>query len=69
MLTEEQIQEKFGLTSARLDEMEKEAANGILPGKPNGGVIAARTLAFGEESEPSHNSNHRSANEPAQHLC
>ena len=52
MLIKHQILEKYGLTSAQLDSMEEDAANGILPGKPSGSVIVGRPLMFGEELKP-----------------
>ncbi len=52
MLTEQQILEKYGFTSAQLNKMEEEAAKGVLPGKPNGSIAVGRPLMFGEELKP-----------------
>lgn len=55
VLTPEEVEEKFGYTPEKLDEMENEATEGIFHGEPSGPVVYApgygpgRPLMFGEE--------------------
>ena len=41
-----EIEEKYGISSAKLDEIDEQAARGVLPGEP-GRVSAGRPLKFG----------------------
>ena len=45
MKTAKELEEMFGVTAEQLDEWEKEAAQGILPGEQ---IIVGRPLKFGE---------------------
>lgn len=48
-MSSEEILEKFGLTEAELDELEREATMGIFRGKPYKTVYSGRPLMFGEK--------------------
>ena len=48
MKTAKELEEMFGVTAEQLDEWEKEAAQGILPGEQVGEIIVGRPLKFGE---------------------
>ena len=41
-----EIEEKYGISAAKLDEIDEQAARGVLPGEP-GPVSAGRPLKFG----------------------
>ena len=46
-ISAEEAQKKYGITARRLDELEKMATEGILPGEP-GEVTVGRPLKFGQ---------------------
>ena len=50
VLTPEEVEFKYGLTSEQIDQWEREAADGILPGRPSGEVMRGRPLMFGEKT-------------------
>ena len=49
MLTAKEIEEKYGLSPELLDELERDAAAGNLPGIPSGSIVVGRPLLFGEK--------------------
>lgn len=49
MLTAKEIEEKYGLSPELLDELERDAAAGNLPGIPSGPIVVGRPLLFGEK--------------------
>lgn len=48
MKTAEDLEKAFGVSSAQLDEWERDAVNGKLPGQPVGEIEVGRPLKFGE---------------------
>lgn len=50
VLAADQIEERFGVTEEQLDQLERDAAEGVLHGEPRGEVIMGRPLLFGEET-------------------
>lgn len=49
ILTAEEAEREFGVTSEQIDRWEKDLSSGIIPGKPCGEIIVGRPLMFGEE--------------------
>ncbi len=51
VLSAEEIEERFGITSEQLDQWEDDASKGIFHGEPSGPVVTGpgRPMMFGEE--------------------
>ncbi len=50
--TAKELEELFGVTSEELDQWEKMASAGELPGVPVGDIIVGRPKLFGEDLKP-----------------
>lgn len=49
-MTNDELLERFGVTADQLDEWERDASCGKLPGVPAGKVLVGRPLKFGERT-------------------
>ena len=49
VLSTNEVEKHFGLSAERIDELERDAANGMLHGTPVGEITRGRPFMFGEE--------------------
>lgn len=49
VMSDRELQERFGLSSQKLAAWEADASRGVFHGEPRGEVVAGRPLKFGEE--------------------
>lgn len=49
LLSHEEVEQRFGLSSEQIDQLERDATSGILHGEPEGEIVRGRPFLFGEE--------------------